>query len=163
MRPIHRYHPIEFHQTCAIARLVLLRDPTVDDFEWKEAVKRTCIKQGYDEPQGDMLQRAIGAVEAALTREGHPRPAVQVDVRPLSPARESRPLTHKEAARAITQFNAHGLLKPMPAVPPPVSQRTADRTIAARMVAQEIVASVERCEALERAVCAVPNPIGGRS
>lgn len=152
MRPVRRYRPIEFHQTCAIARVVLLRDPTVDNFAWKEAVKETCIRQGYDEPQGDMLQRAIVAVEAALLREGRPRPSVRVATRPSSQARESHPLTHEEAVRALAAFNARELLKPMPAVPPPVSQRTADRTIAARMVAEEIVAAIARCEALERVV-----------
>jgi hypothetical protein len=133
---------------------VLSRHEHLDITEILEDTKALCAQRRI--PYAP--QKFNDAVNRLLSR--FPLPPVLPDP---PPARESRPLTHKEAVRAITQYNAHGLLKPMPAVPPPVSQRTADRTIAARMVAQEIVASVERCEALERAVCAVPNPIGGRS
>lgn len=86
MTRLRDYRPIEFHQTCAIARLVLLRDPTVDNFEWSEAVKDACVKQGWRTPEGDMLPRAMAAVERALLQTMGPRATK------TTPAPKPRPL-----------------------------------------------------------------------
>jgi len=86
--------PIEFHQVCAIARVVLLKDLGLSDAEWKAQTRETAAKQGYDEPATDMLARALSSVEQALLRTMGPRltttgtrkPAVKADKVPLTSA-----------------------------------------------------------------------------
>lgn len=103
MRLPSDFRPIQFHQTCAIARVVLLRDATVTNFEWHEAVKDTCAKQGYLPPELDMLNRACRAVEQSLLQTMGRRPVKDLvpPVPELKP--EKPPLTPQEwAAFAIT-------------------------------------------------------------
>lgn len=84
MSRMRDYRPIEFRQACAIARVVFLRDPGMTTFEWKESVKDACVKQGYLTPEGDMLTRAISAVERALEQTMGPR-QTREDVPPPVP------------------------------------------------------------------------------
>lgn len=84
---------------------------------------------------------------------------------PLPPVKESTPgaitpspLTHSESVEILSRLGVKGVLKPMPAARV-TTQRTIDKTIAARLVATEIVESIKRCEELERAVqTAVAKP-----
>jgi len=138
--------PLAFHQVCAIARSALQSNPTINDSEWKALTKDIAARQGYDEPAGDMLALALTNVEAALKRQ---RPVVRLQAtRADAPA----PLTRAEASAVLARLGAH--IKAIPELP-----STADRLLtaqargrAARFVAQEIQASIDRCDALERAV-----------
>lgn len=67
------YRDITFRQTCAICRVVFLQQPTMTNFEWAEAVKDTCARQKFLAPEGDMLRRAMAAVERALAQTVGPR------------------------------------------------------------------------------------------
>ena len=103
MSRIREFRAIEFHQACAIARVVLLREPTMTNFDWHEAVKDACVKQGYQPPEGDMLTRACAAVERALLQTMGPRPVKEPGAAPYEPKLEKPPLTPKEwAAFAVT-------------------------------------------------------------
>lgn len=66
---------------------------------------------------------------------------------------ENRSLSRYDAAEAMAQIRQRlGVSPSLPSMPPGRRRtvRQADRVKAAQMVASEIVASVERCEALER-------------
>lgn len=103
MSRVREFRVIEFNQACAIARVVLLRDPSMTNFDWHEAVKDTCVKQGYQPPEGDMLTRACAAVERALLQTMGPRPVKEPGPVPALPKLEPPPLTPKEwAAFAAT-------------------------------------------------------------
>lgn len=88
-RHVYPRRPIEFRQVCAIARVVLLQTPTISDAEWKAAVLDTCAKQGWDNPEGDMLARALGAVERATMQTIGPRRCRDV-VAPQAPPKPDR-------------------------------------------------------------------------
>lgn len=60
------FRPIEFRQVCAIARVVFLQSPQMTDAEWKGAIADTCVKQGWEPPDSELMARAMGAVERAL-------------------------------------------------------------------------------------------------
>jgi hypothetical protein len=83
--------PIEFHQVCAIARVVLLRDPTIGDAEWKAATRDVIAKQGYDEPAADLLGRALTQVEQAVKTTIGVRPVNAAGPRVERTAPEPRP------------------------------------------------------------------------
>lgn len=70
---IREQRPIEFRQLCAIVRVVILATPTMTDADWKGATLDACSKQGWAYPEGDMLARALGAVERALQETGFQR------------------------------------------------------------------------------------------
>lgn len=95
MNKIRDYRPIDFRQTCAIARVVLLANPLFSDAEWKAATRETAAKQGYDEPSSEMLARAMGAVEKVVKLTLGPRPS---DPHAPAPAEKSerQPLTERE-------------------------------------------------------------------
>lgn len=77
MSRIRDYRPIDYRQVCAIARVVLLREPSITDAEWKAATLETCAKQGWDNPSNEMLARALGAVERSLLETIGPRPGYE--------------------------------------------------------------------------------------
>ena len=80
------YRPIEFRHVCAIARAVLLASPAMTDADWKEAVKETCERQGWQIPESEMLARAFGAVERALAQTtGFSRPVWAPSQQPNQP------------------------------------------------------------------------------
>src|SRR3954464_5658317 len=71
--------PVGFPQLCLIVREQLLADPTIDDSEWKARVKDRLINLRFTYPQQlDAIERAMRAVEVALTRQGTPRPPPQI-------------------------------------------------------------------------------------
>jgi hypothetical protein len=94
--------PIAFNQVCAIARVVLLRQPNLSDSEWKASTREVIAKQGYDEPQTDMLSRALTQVEQALRQTIGRRP-VDEHKAPSQPAKPSAPAepTRQEYATMI--------------------------------------------------------------
>jgi len=98
MSRLREFRDIEFHQACAIARVVLLREPTMTNFDWSEAVKSACVKQGYAEPEGDMLHRAMRSVEHALMPTMGPRPVKEPGAAPVAPKVDAPPLTPAEWA-----------------------------------------------------------------
>jgi integrase len=89
----------EFHQLCAIVRQVLLADPTLSDFDWKEETKQVLSKQGWAEPATpEVLDRALTQVEQSLRQTLGPRPVPGPTPRPSVPpfvppeGRTNRPL-----------------------------------------------------------------------
>ncbi len=81
MRAARTYRPLDYRQTCAIAKLVLLRDPAATYGEWAEATKCEAARQGYATPLADPLTRAMKAVERSLEAVLGPRP-----IRELAPS-----------------------------------------------------------------------------
>jgi len=79
------YRPIEYRQVCAIARVVLLANPSMSDSEWKAATRELAAKQGWDEPPADMLARAMSAVERSIAQTIGLRPLVDAPVREPAP------------------------------------------------------------------------------
>lgn len=74
---IREYREINYKQCCAIARNILIANPAFTDSEWKEAIKDTCQRQGYDNPATDLLTRVMSAVEYAVAKTVGPRPLVE--------------------------------------------------------------------------------------
>ena len=64
---------IQFHQLCAVVRNVILRDRTIDDAEWKACSRDELARLGFAEPDGDMLEQALTAIEFAQKRTLGPR------------------------------------------------------------------------------------------
>lgn len=77
--------PIEFRQLCALMKMVLQQQPSIDDAEWKALAKDTMAKWGFSEPDAAMLARAMTGVEQALKQTIGPRPTRTVPL-PSSPA-----------------------------------------------------------------------------
>lgn len=65
---------IQLHQLSAIARTVLLPDPTISDAEWKARTKEKLAKQGYASPHPELLEAALKRVEKSLEETMGPRP-----------------------------------------------------------------------------------------
>ena len=86
--------PIAFPQMCAIAKAVLLEEPTIENGEWVERVTVRFLKQGYTYPESDpsMVHRAMAAVERALSKAGTPRPPAQMPQRVI---RDPAPSFHE--------------------------------------------------------------------
>lgn len=119
--------PIEFHQVCAIARVVLLQEPTLSDSEWKAATKEKAAKQGYDEPSAEMLSNALTQVEQALKQTLGIRPiAGHLLPPPAEPQKPDRSLTPAEwkavanTVRAVVKRSAAS----MPANVVPIARET---------------------------------------
>ena len=65
---------IQWRQLCAIARVVIEAEPTIDDSEWKARTKDLAAAQGYDSLPPLMLTKALTAVEHVLEKQWGPRP-----------------------------------------------------------------------------------------
>lgn len=156
MRRLRDYRLIEFRQVCAIARVVILRDPAIDDAEWKAATLEACAKQGWDNPSSDMLARALSAVERLLEQTMGPRPAPLPSASPSATAPDQPPLSHTDACTILARLGVTGPIKGMPNVRP-LTLRGAEREKALRIVAQGIAEQVQRCEAAERVVDEEPS------
>lgn len=96
MGQLRDYRPIEFRQVRAIARVLLLRTPTITDSEWKAQTRETAAKQGYDEPPTDMLDRALVSVEQEMLRTMGPRPLAADTPEPRAQKPQHAPLTPAE-------------------------------------------------------------------
>lgn len=96
---IREQRPIEFRQLCAIARVVFLESPGMTDADWKGATLDACSKQGWAYPEGDMLARAIGAVERALEQTVGKR-----QVRELDPPPAETPIDRNWTAHDLKQL-----------------------------------------------------------
>jgi hypothetical protein len=81
MRTPKDWRPIEFRQLCALARALLIQNPTISDAEWKEQIKRRVIALEFTYPEPlDVLDHAMSAVQRALKETLGPRP---IDLPPL--------------------------------------------------------------------------------
>jgi len=100
------YRPVEFRQVCAVARMVLLKEPAMNDADWKHATLEALAKQGWDNPPSDMLARALSAVEQALkqTIGQRPVPDVTPSDDPIKP--EVPPPTREEWAVIVETIKA---------------------------------------------------------
>lgn len=125
-RHVRDLRQIDFKQLLGIARAVILREPTLNDGEWKAAVRDLAAKQGYDEAPGDMLDRAMTHVENALKRTMGPRP-VEVLPRPKSTVLTQAPpqsRTHHPVGWEIVQGLMRQLSAPSAQLPtPPLGPR----------------------------------------
>lgn len=88
----------EFRHVCAIARVVLLSRPSMDDAEWKAATRDTLAKQGFEEPETGMLGRALNAVEQAVRKTIGPRATPELEPVTRAPSESEPPLTRAEWA-----------------------------------------------------------------
>lgn len=143
--------PVEWRQLCAIARETITIDPTIENSEWKEQIKRRILAIGRTYPtEPDAIDRALHAVERALAKGGRTRPGPAPAYRPLQPdATLERPLSHEEARRFLRNIGAK--VQTIPSVPS-LSPHDAARHRASEIVAREIVESIARCEAAEHAI-----------
>jgi len=77
---------IEFRQLCMVVKTLLLREPTIDNLEWKERTYRTLAKMGFAMPEDlDMVDRAMRAVEQATRQTLGPRPVPAPPKAPSGP------------------------------------------------------------------------------
>jgi len=67
--PQGRSKPPHRRVLCAIARVVIEEDPSIDDAEWKETIKRRLVTQGWQYPDPEDLGIAITAVERAINKQ----------------------------------------------------------------------------------------------
>lgn len=148
-------HPVTFPMLCVLAKEQLLEDPTISNGEWADRVKDRLVRLrlGYPDPPHRMTD-ALHAVERALAREGRPRPRPARPGAPSAPPPAIGALSHDEAKTALARLGAIGRLRTMP-TPAIVPRRVLAAHKAAALVAAELVASIARCEALERAT---PGP-----
>jgi hypothetical protein len=85
MRRDGNRHPIGFRQLCAVARELLENDPSIDDAEWREAIKCRIVALGYTyPPQPQTIPDAMARVERACSR---PVPVLPSPARSESPKR----------------------------------------------------------------------------
>jgi len=126
MGRIREYRPIEFRQVCALARVTLLREPTMNDSEWKAAVKEIAAKQGWDNPPVDMLDRALNSVERALQETTGPRPTVDPPHSTGAKPPENKGLTDSEwkAFARTLQYAVERTANTMPANIAPLARET---------------------------------------
>ena len=94
-----------------MARRLLAANPSLDDAEWKEQIKRAVVAQRLRCPLPHVITDAMDRTERAL---GMPRQSS----RPISPsgppAAEARPLSDSEAKAALSSLIArYGPLPPM--------------------------------------------------
>jgi hypothetical protein len=63
---------IQFRQLCALTKSILVEDLAIDDSEWKARIKARLVKWGFrlDVSDAEMVNRAMTAVEHALTKQG---------------------------------------------------------------------------------------------
>ncbi len=146
-----RRPPIAFGHLCVIAREQITNDPEIDNAEWKARIKDRLVALGFTYPtELDAIDRALKAVERALAKEGRTRPGPAPAYRPPQPdARLERPITHDEARRFLAAIGAK--IKTIASVPS-LTPHDAARHRASAIVAREIVESIARCEAAERAI-----------
>jgi hypothetical protein len=61
--------PVGWRQLCAVTRAELEADPTIDNSEWVERIKRRILQLGFTYPeQLDGINRAMRAVERFVDR-----------------------------------------------------------------------------------------------
>jgi hypothetical protein len=61
--------PVGWRQLCAVSRAELEAEPTIDNSEWVERIKRRILQLGFTYPeQLDGINRAIRAVERCVDR-----------------------------------------------------------------------------------------------
>jgi hypothetical protein len=64
---------VQWRQLCAIADAAIQMDPTIDDGEWVEEIKRRIVRLRFEYPSPEQLTNAIRAVERMLAKEWGPR------------------------------------------------------------------------------------------
>jgi hypothetical protein len=109
MRRPKELRPVEWRQLCAIARELLMADPTIDDAEWKARIKERLCRLEFDYPaKFDTIPRAMSAVERALSAKWGPRPVGQPPrPAPVQPPRqEDPPWSHRRQPGAVTSIAA---------------------------------------------------------
>lgn len=148
---------VGFAQLCIITREQIEADPTVDNFEWKERIKRRLLSLGFTYPaEPDTIDRALHAVERALAKAGRTRPGPAPASAPPQPdAMLERPLSRDEARAFLADVAARAkIAKPIRTIPkvPSITPHQAAVHRASEIVAREIVESIARCEAAERAI-----------
>lgn len=91
------YKPIEFRQLCAVVKMLLQQDPTIDDAELKARTRDRLEKLGFDEPSPDTLSNAMTQVEQALKLTIGPRRIGRPIPEPIKAGTDPKPDLPKEA------------------------------------------------------------------
>jgi hypothetical protein len=119
---IRDFKPIQFSQLCMIAKTLLMRQPTMDNFEWKARISETLAKMGFAEPDDlEMTQRAIVQVEYAIRRTMGPRPLPSMPTPEPVPAplplpkegRTSQPLGWEVVTRLLAEIQKCSVSVPL--------------------------------------------------
>jgi hypothetical protein len=75
MRQPKERPPIPFLRLCGIAKATIKEWPTMDNFEWQEAIKTRLLKQEFTYPEDpSAIHRAMSQVERAQEKQWGPRP-----------------------------------------------------------------------------------------
>jgi len=60
--------PPELRQLCAVARSQIESEPSIDNGEWRERIKRRLAALGFDYPPPHVIADAMDRVERAIRR-----------------------------------------------------------------------------------------------
>jgi hypothetical protein len=143
---------VEWRQLCAIATEQIRRDPTIDDSEWAERIKRRLVALHLAYPLPHEITAAMRASERALSKVWGRRPTAVRGSDGVPRNDAPAPLSHAEAVAALRQIaGATSPIKTLPRVRVR-SARAVDVAHARRIYAQALVEQIERCEAAERAL-----------
>jgi hypothetical protein len=89
-----------FAQLCAIARRLLTAEPSIDDAEWKEQIKRALAQLRLRCPLPHVIVDAMDRAERAIARPS-PLPSTP---EPSPPGETGRELSQAEACAALAQL-----------------------------------------------------------
>lgn len=146
---------IAFKQLAAIAARVLATNAAISEADWREGIKETCAKQGWDSPDPSLLTRAMDAANHVYKKTHGRRPIPEPQPDPAPAAEQPYiPISREEAITVLARLGAR--LKTMP-----TPERAIDphRLRLAVQIHGEIDASLQRCKDLERAVKRDPEEI----
>jgi hypothetical protein len=84
-------NPITFARLCAIARAVIATDPSIDDAEWSEQIKRRIASLRLPYPWPHDITATMRATERAIAKTGVDRPAPAAATPAPAPPRAPAP------------------------------------------------------------------------
>lgn len=116
---------IQFRQLCALVKAIILRDPTIDDAEWKARAHDTMAKWGFKPAPGDMVVRAMTQVEFAVRKTLGSRPTPTPSTVNPQPKLEIAPPWEKRSRRPAGWDIVAALMAKLQ--PSPNSARTSER------------------------------------
>jgi len=155
--------PVGWPQLCAIAKGQIEAEPSIENSEWSERIKTRLLRLGFTYPEEpSAINRAMAAVERAMSKRWGPRQAPPPLHVPSPEPQSPPPLTPAEAQAAFQRFALHTMLKAMPSEDQPSAT---EAQIRAWRASQQTGAWVKTRSGWERAPakpsCAPPSPDSG--
>jgi len=143
------HHVNELQHNLGIYRRIVSDTLRTEEFttvaDLCEAVKCRCVRLNVPYRDGQ-VQAAIASMGDKRITLGVPRKYAEL----LEESAPHQPLSQAEAAGILAQLGAQGFVRSISEVPM-ITQREADKRVAAKMVVAEMLESIQRCEELERA------------